>query len=197
MTPLPINITRNFVFNNYNSVWSLCHDDGSNSYIDTFNLLPWSGSKNYLGFNKTTENNYFVMADAAPLALARAAARAGGAHASPGGPPLDSGWNACVMSYGEEATAFPDTWRNNTCTTAKASFFSLSGCNDAAPLNGTLPRLAGNTWAADSGNYSLKCGKSSWTLAEAQARGVDVGSVVVPSPSTADVIAAGRALLQM
>jgi hypothetical protein len=39
--------TRNFVVNNYNAVWSLCHDDGSNAYTDTFNFLPWSGSKNY------------------------------------------------------------------------------------------------------------------------------------------------------
>ena len=39
--------TRNFVVNNYNAVWSLCHDDGSNAYTDIFNFLPWSGSKNY------------------------------------------------------------------------------------------------------------------------------------------------------
>lgn len=38
--------TRNFIINNYNGVWGLCHDDGSNGYVDTFNFLPWSGTKN-------------------------------------------------------------------------------------------------------------------------------------------------------
>lgn len=39
---LPIRITRNFIVNNYNAVWGLCHDDGSNSFVDTFNFLPVS-----------------------------------------------------------------------------------------------------------------------------------------------------------
>ena len=64
-------------------------------------------------------------------------------------------------------------------------------------MDGHLLRLAGNTWSSDAGNYSLKCGKEAWSLADAQARGVDVGSRVVPTPAVADVIAAGRALLQM
>jgi hypothetical protein len=46
-------------------------------------------------------------------------------------------------------------------------------------------------------DYSFPCGKTAWTLAEAQALGVDVGSVVVPSPSVASNVAAGRALLEM
>ena len=41
----------------------------------------------------------------------------------------------------------------------------------------------------------MHCGKQSWTLTQAQALGVDVGSVLVPVPSTAAIIAAARDLL--
>jgi len=181
----------------------LCHDDGSNSYVDTFNFLPWSGSKNYLGYNKTTVSNYFVMADAAPLAAAQRAAAARGealeVRASPRGPPLSSGWNACIMSYGTQKMPLnlTDVWASNTCSTSRAAFFAVEACDPASPFDGELLRLANNTWSSETGAYALRCGKTSWTLAAAQALGVDVGSVVVPVPATADVIAAGRALLQM
>lgn len=37
------NITRNFMINNYNSVWPLDHDDGSCYYTDSYNLLVYGG----------------------------------------------------------------------------------------------------------------------------------------------------------
>lgn len=37
------NITRNFVINNYNSIWPLDHDDGSCYYTDTLNFLVYGG----------------------------------------------------------------------------------------------------------------------------------------------------------
>ena len=39
-------ISRNFFINNYHSTWPIDHDDGSNSFLDTFNFLPWGGAKN-------------------------------------------------------------------------------------------------------------------------------------------------------
>ena len=158
------------------------------------------------GFNKTSTHNYFVYADYTPIKLARAAAavagRAGVAavpRVSPGGPPLGSGWNACVMSYGTHTmpTDLTDVWRNNTCLTANAAFFAFNSCDENAPLNGTIPLFSGNTWATDAGSYEMSCGKAKWSLAQAQALGVDTGSIVIPMPSTADIVAAGRALLQM
>jgi hypothetical protein len=175
-----------------------------NSYVDTYNFLPLSGTKNYLGFNKTSIGNYFIYSDVSPLAVAQAAAAAAGRpvrelRSSPHGPPLGNGWNTCVMSYSTQVMPMnlTDLWMGNTCITASAKFFEISTCTPSAPLNGQLLRLSDNTWSSDAGNYSLRCGQTTWTLAQAQALGVDVGSKVVPSPSTSDIIAAGRALLQM
>lgn len=160
-----------------------------------FNAFPflYSGTKNYLGFNKTSVGNYFVYADAAPIAQLRRPL------ASPGGPSLGQGWNACVMSYGTHALPanLTDVWSQNTCLTANAAFFAFNDCDASAPLGGSIPLFSGNTWATDAGTWEMACGKTKWTLAEAQALGVDVGSSVVPMPSTAEIIAAGRALLEM
>jgi hypothetical protein len=190
VTPLPMLETRNFIINNYNGVWGLCHDDGSNGYTDTFNFLPWSGTKNYLGFNKTSVGNYFLYSDYSPRALAATAA---------GELTEGNGWNACAMSYGTNAlpTDLADVWTGNTCICASSSrFFDFNGCNDKAPLDGNSPLFSKNVYASDDNNYQMKCGAQTWSLAQAQALGVDVGSVLVPVPSTAAIIAAARDLLQ-
>ena len=118
VNPLPMLETRNFIINNYNGVWGLCHDDGSNGYTDTFNFLPWSGTKNYLGFNKTSVGNYFLYADYSPQRLA--AARRGELEEGYG-----NGWNACSMSYGTAALPanLTDVWESNTCICASSGRF--------------------------------------------------------------------------
>ena len=182
--------TRNFIINNYNGVWGLCHDDGSNAYTDTNNFLPWSGTKNYLGFNKTSTGNLFLYADYSPQRLALEAAGLGSGN----------GWNACAMSYGTDKlpTNLTDVWTGNTCICEKgASFFALNGCNAAAPLDGNAPLFSNNVYASDDNAYEMKCGADTWTsLAAAQAAGVDVGSTLVPVPSTPALMTAARALLQ-
>jgi hypothetical protein len=45
VSALPMVERENFVINNFNSVWSLCHDDGSNAWVDEDNFLPWSGAR--------------------------------------------------------------------------------------------------------------------------------------------------------
>jgi hypothetical protein len=42
----------------------------------------------------------------------------------------------------------------------------------------------------------MNCGKASWNLSQAQRLGVDVGSSIIVLPTTAEIIAAGRELLQ-
>ena len=42
----------------------------------------------------------------------------------------------------------------------------------------------------------MTCGSKTWTLPEAQALGVDTGSVLVPVPTTDEIIAAAHNLLQ-
>lgn len=154
-----------------------------------------------MGFNKTSIGNYFIYSDYAPAALS-AAAESRALRASPGGPaaPLENGWNACVMSYATQAmpTDLTDVWANNTCITKDArAFFAFNSCHKATPLDGSIPLFSNNKWAADTGNWTMACDKTEWTLAEAQALGVDVGSVVIAVPTTAEIIAAGRALLLM
>ena len=137
-----------------------------------------------MGFNKTSRGNYFLYADISPQRLT-----------SPG---EGNGWNACSMSYGTAAlpTALADVWTNNTCiSTRGAAFFSFNGCNPQAPLDGNAPLFSGNTYASDDGQYVMNCGKEAWTLAQAQAKGVDAGSVLVPPPTVDAVVAAARALL--
>jgi len=134
----------------------------------------------------------FLYADYSPQLLAAVAA---------GEMPSDgNGWNACAMSYGTHAlpTNLTDVWTANTCICARgSSFFSMNGCNPAAPLDGNAPLYSGNTYASDDGSYSMKCGSTTWaSLAQAQAAGVDAGSVLVPVPATAAIISAARDLLQ-
>lgn len=148
-------------------------------------------------FNKTSVGNYFLYSDYSPRQLALdAAAAASGLPGDGDG----NGWNACAMSYGTNKlpTNLTDVWTGNTCICASSSrFFSFNGCNGASPLDGNAPLFSNNVYASDDNKYAMTCGSATWTsLAEAQAVGVDVGSMLVPVPSTADIIAAARDLLQ-
>ena len=103
------------------------------------------------------------------------------------------------MSYGGWPMGeLADVWSNNTCITQGVgrSQMDSNSCNQDAPTDGSVPLFSNNRYANPEGNYSFHCGKATWSLAEAQAHGVDVGSVIAPLPSTADIIAAGHALLE-
>ena len=41
-------LTHNFMLGGYNSVWTIDHDDGSQFYNDTANLMVYGGCKNYM-----------------------------------------------------------------------------------------------------------------------------------------------------
>ena len=41
-------ITKNFLINGYNGVWTIDHDDGSQYMNDTGNVMVWGGCKNFL-----------------------------------------------------------------------------------------------------------------------------------------------------
>lgn len=70
-------------------------------------------------------------------------------------------------------------------------------CTRCLPASaGNIPDLAGNTYLSLDGGYTLHCGSSdSWTLAEAQAVGVDVGSTAGLAPSVEALVALGHAQL--
>lgn len=53
-------IEGNFIFNGYNTVWTIDHDDGSQFYNDTANVLVWGGCKNYRGHSKSCDHNLIL-----------------------------------------------------------------------------------------------------------------------------------------
>ena len=56
--------------------------------------------------------------------------------------------------------------------------------------------LSGNVYRNAGAAYVNRCAGSVWNLTQAQALGVDVGSVVAPLPSTDELVAMGHAMLQ-
>lgn len=70
-----------------------------------------------------------------------------------------------------------------------------SGCHPSTPNDGNIPLLSSNTFATGDGQYALNCGGSTWTLAQAQAAGVDTGSVMAPVPTNAQLADMAHALL--
>ena len=59
-----------------------------------------------------------------------------------------------------------------------------------------MPIFSNNKYANPANIYEFRCGKASWNLSEAQAMSVDIGSTLIPLPSTEDIIQAGHDLLQ-
>ena len=53
-------VHHNFIINGYSGVWAIDHDDGSQRYNDTANLMVWGGCKNFLGNSKSCDHNTMV-----------------------------------------------------------------------------------------------------------------------------------------
>jgi hypothetical protein len=70
-------------------------------------------------------------------------------------------------------------------------------CNATTPLDGTIPYpMANNTYLSADAGYSMNCRGMVWNLSQAQALGVDVGSIVGTAPSAEDLVAMGHDRLQ-
>ena len=61
--PALSHIHGNFLVNTHFGIHSLDHDDGSNNFLDTSNVVAFAGMKNFLGFAKQTNGNLFVRPD--------------------------------------------------------------------------------------------------------------------------------------
>jgi len=168
-------ITANMFLNNFHSTWPIDHDDGSNAYLDTFNLLIWGGGKNYLGFGKTFIGNMYLFPDANE-------------------PTEDFGTGFSPYCYGSQGTSgLPeskrDVWVGETCIVASpaSSIYSI-GCNPGSVADGNAPVLANNTLFTSDGSYWLNCGSKKWDLPTAQANGLDIGTTIGTTPSTTQVL---------
>ena len=55
--------------------------------------------------------------------------------------------------------------------------------------------MSDNIYRSSDASYVNHCHNQTWSLAEAQALGVDVGSVLAGLPSTSELVAMGHAML--
>lgn len=167
-------------------------DDGSNNYLDAGNFNAWGGAKNYLGFNKTFVGNFWLYPDANMPTVAAAAGEGAVATTRRPGAPHTGFSPYCYDSQGGATlpASARDSWTGETCLAASpGAIYDFGGCSPSSPANGYVPALANNTLLLDSGAYVLSCGGKQWSLAQAQAAGLDVGSTSGPAPPSAGALA--------
>ncbi len=166
---------RNFLINGYYSIHSLDHDDGSYRMRDEGNVVAFAGMKNFEGFNKLTVNNLFVRPDFAPGFQPT--------KTTPDGVPLPMAYYfpACARSEGQWTWGpeLADVFSGNVCVlNATSDPYIFGSCNPNDVQDGQIPLSSNNTIYSLGASYAVKCGSSTLSLAEAQAKGLDTGSVV-------------------
>ena len=116
-------ITKNFIINGYNGVWTIDHDDGSQYFNDTLNFMVWGGCKNYLGNHKSCDHNVIV---------------------HPGIDSRSSGGRRCQT---DDNSAFQDMYHdNNHCFTQDGSFYSMNVAKcDAVDIDPHVYQTFNNT----------------------------------------------------
>jgi hypothetical protein len=197
-TPRTSRIERNFLLPlpSFN-IHSCDHDDGSNAWEDTRNVLVGAGFKNWQGFNRTWRGNLIVRPDylaAGPQPPPAVPA------ATPEGVPLPRFFYfpACVRSLGQAAWgALGDIYAGNTCILRSTAAHIFGECNASAPAaSGNVPRAYGNAYYVPGAAVDLRCG-GNMSLARAQSVGWEAGSSQheVAELAPADVVAMARDLL--
>ena len=178
LIPAQSNTTQNFIIDNYNSIRSIDHDDGSCYYYDTYNFIVYGGYKDYLGHSVTAEHNIYVYSDV----------KASG----------DSGTQFCVFVNGASRVELPsgwdEVWANNVCITKNPSLYQFNNC-DPKNLTDIVPFTANNSFYVPDEFVYISCGDVNFTLAEYQAVGYDIGSTVSDLPTIGQIIEWGRQLL--
>ena len=138
-------------------------DDGSSFYNETANVL----------YNCEVKHSTFTT----------------GGHAKSTSNTLIVSDRGCDVGQG-----FFERFDNNTCCMFAASGAWLNvptsaACNPAQPVSipggrpVPTPQRQGNTYyLANASAWRYRCGGAEWTLAQAQARGLELGSVLRPLP---------------
>ena len=184
-------VTKNFWINGYNGVWTIDHDDGSQYWNDTANLMVWGGCKNYLGHSKSCDHNIIVF----PGDYAHG---------------IQRGQNPCQT---DDSSNFGNQYHdNNHCFTSDGDFYSMGGWTSCGAGGGHGPaghvfQTFNNTLYAPKGLWGQqknppakdKNGKPAGcpTFAAWQAEGQDTGSTLKDLPGTAAIVAMGKAVLDM
>jgi len=214
---LPISMDQNLFVCNYRAYFPIDNDDGSNAYVQTRNFLVWGGAKNLMGYNKAFLENAFVYVDYSPVtspavralslslgedtpAMRRKYPRELSSQRG-GGVGSGNGYSNCAATIAPWASAqlgLADQFRDNTCIASTSDHFFdwYNPCNNATPTDGSMWLMSGNIYRSADGSYRNVCNGATWNLSQAQALGVDVGSVATTLPSTDELVAMGHSLLQ-
>ncbi len=152
-------IQDNFILNGYNGVWSIDHDDGSQFYNDTHNVMIFGGCKNFLGNSKSCGRNFILF----PGLASRA-----------------SGNRRCQTDdNGVFANQF---FHENTCFVADGLFYTFEKCTNAN-LATTVYETAHNTfYSYGNATFQAPCGGVADGLDAWQKLGQDSGSTVAKAP---------------
>ena len=185
LMPATSYLTRNFIINNYHSVWPIDHDDGSCYYEDTYNFLIYGGYKNYLGHSKTVMYNTYIYSDAMFSVNVNYLHRP--YCADHDGATLDvlpSGWG--------------EIWAHNRCLIGNSNIYDLHTCNiTGGDSRGLVPFTYDNTFYVSNKDVYIPCGNVNLTLHEYQAMGFDRGSVVHDVVDIATIIDWGKTLIEL
>jgi hypothetical protein len=205
-------MTRNFVICDYQCVWPLDHDDGSNNYSDTFNFLAYGGAKNYMGHSKSSMGNVYVLPDAQPV-------EGQGLQAPTyGGFPEK---RSCACNFGADKwSGFDEVFANNKCVMANTSspIYTWARCvasnltardykgniidttynNSFLVYRRDRTHLPPSSPNVTSPMLYLDCGfprPTEFTLDEYEQLGYDLGSTAAVAPPSDTILAWGRKLL--
>lgn len=155
---------------------SFDHDDGSSFYHDHDNFEVYGGHKSdFDGHAKQSYNNVMAFAN---VYGSRCLSIMNLPHASPN-------------AY------FAEGFVNNTCilTNSGDVYLDLGSCTSDSTLPNRM--LLGNNRVMVPGSMtSVTCGKT-YSFSDWMALGYDAGTTISDVPTTADIIAMGRAVLQM
>jgi hypothetical protein len=173
-------IHHNTLFNNYNCIWPIDHDDGSCLYEDSYNFHVYGGKKNYLGHSKTDHHQIYVYSDA----------NSGG---------FDS--NVCVSDYAPArgTSGWNEVWTHNICLLyQKTKPYNIQNCDTA---NLFVPYLASNKIYIPSGTEvtficNVNGSSAQLNLEQWQSYGLDIGTIVETTPDVQTIIDWGREMLQ-
>eukprot|EP01065_Artemidia_motanka_P001871 TRINITY_DN10870_c0_g4_i4.p1 TRINITY_DN10870_c0_g4~~TRINITY_DN10870_c0_g4_i4.p1 ORF type:complete len:838 (+),score=319.04 TRINITY_DN10870_c0_g4_i4:49-2562(+) len=167
-------ITKNFIINGYNGVWTIDHDDGSQFYNDTSNFMVWGGCKNYLGHSKSCDHNMIVY---------------------PGIPERSSGSRRCQTD--DNGVFANQYFHNNTCVTGDGVQYTFAKCNPELldVPNGTVYQTAFNDHLTAAGTFSQTC-NGDYNLQKWQDLRQDLGSTVSVMPPLSDILDMGMKKLE-
>jgi hypothetical protein len=173
-------IHHNTIFNNYNCLWPIDHDDGSSFYEDSYNFIIYGGKKNFLGHSKKDHHQIFVYSDA-----------------NRG----DFGSNICLGFYAPKrgASGWDEIWIQNICVLYKNPLPYLIGNCDTADL--FVPYLENNKIYIPAGTeVAFVCNvngtSTQLNLEQWQSYGIDKGTTVQTTPDVETIVEWGREMLQ-